>query len=186
MAGGWEREVILDHNVSAQWRQSISAAHVIGGVWLQGSGSGCRRKVVGVTLCAKHRVTYQLQFIETRCTHLFSPWQICFPAAQALTPPGCLWLSPLTEKSLWLSVCAALDDGVMTLICHEHPVCYSHPPRFNHTCHTLCGICPVCMPGLQSLPQRVSWSLGGRQLVCNTEWFYFLLYCPFWGGRENN
>lgn len=78
VGGGWAGAggVVLDHNVSAQWRQPISAPHVIGGVGLQGPGWGWGWQ--GVSLCAKHRVTYQLQFIETRSRHLLSPDRFAF------------------------------------------------------------------------------------------------------------
>lgn len=45
----------------------------------RGSGvvGGCIEGL-SVTLCAKHQVTYQLQFIETRCRHLLSPDRFAF------------------------------------------------------------------------------------------------------------
>ena len=84
---GWMRSCVRSQRVCP-----VTAAHLRttcdGGVGSQGPGWG-----LSVTLRAKHQVTYQLQFIETRCRHFLSPDRFTFLLLVPPPPPPPL-LSP--------------------------------------------------------------------------------------------
>lgn len=108
----------------------------LGGVWVSVCVCVCE---VSVTPRAKHRVTYELQFIETRCRrHLLSPWQICLGAAHASLPLFVCDRVLTCKKVASIGVDRAAL-GCSGLICHTDLACHSHRLWFYCTSHTLNG-----------------------------------------------
>lgn len=102
----------------------------------RGSGVAGARLGGGVTLRAKHQVTYQLQFIETRFRHLLLSDR--FALLLLMHSPSCSPVTVLTYATChfdyrWLHWRMTKYIFPADLVCHSHYLC------FNCTCHNLCG-----------------------------------------------